>query len=137
VTVAKIGGFSLVELLVAMVIFSFGVLAGVALLGAGYRWEGQAELETQMTVAAEMKIEELKAIAGSEQDDTVQLALGGDLDANVAEHWDTVELDRRVFIRRWLVEAGPAGSRQAAVRAQPLNPPAAGQAMLWTYVIHE
>jgi len=135
--VRKTGGFSLVELLVALVIFSFGVLAGVALLGAGYRWEGQAELETQMTVAAEMKIEELKAIAGSEQVDTVQLAMGGDLDANVAEHWDTVELDGRVFVRRWWVGSGPAGARQVAVRAQALNPPAAGQAVLWTYFIHE
>ena len=40
-----------------MMIFSFGVLGGIALLETGYRWEGRAELATQMTVAAEMKKE--------------------------------------------------------------------------------
>ncbi len=130
-------GFSLVELMVALVIFSFGVLAGVALLGAGYRWEGQAELETQMTVAAEMKLEEFKAIAGMEVPDTVQLVPGGDLDTNVSGYWDTVELDGRDFTRRWRVQAGPAGTRRATVRVLPLDPPAAGVAELNTYVIHD
>ncbi|UCC74728.1 MAG: type II secretion system protein [Gemmatimonadota bacterium] len=131
------GGFSLVELMVALVIFAFGVLAGVALLGSGYRWEGQAELETQMTVAAEMKVEELKAVAGTELADTVQLMPGGDLDSNMSGYWDTAELDGRVFTRRWRVQAGPAGTRQVTVRVLPLDPPAAGYADLWTHVLHD
>jgi prepilin-type N-terminal cleavage/methylation domain-containing protein len=131
------GGFSLVELLVALVIFSFGVLAGVALLGAGHKWEGQAELETQMTVAAEMKMEDLKAVAGTNLPDTVALVPGGGLDSNVTGYWDSVELDGRLFTRRWEIVAGPAGARQLTVRALPLDPPASGQAELWTHVIHD
>ncbi len=130
-------GFTLVELMVALVIFSFGVLAGVALLGTGHKWEGQAELETQMTVAGEMKIEELKAIAGTELSDTVALVPGGGLESNVSGYWDTAELDGRQFTRRWQVQPGPAGTRQVMVRVMPLVPPAAGQAELWTNIIHE
>lgn len=134
---SKSGGFSLVELLVALVIFSFGVLAGVALLGTGHRWEGQAELETELTVAAEMKLEELKAIAGTDLPDTVQLVIGGSLSGDVTGYWDTVQLGAREFKRRWQVEAGPAGMRETTVRAIPHNPPAPGEAELATYLIHE
>lgn len=130
-------GFSLVELLVALVIFSFGVLAGAALLGTGHKWEGQAELETQLTVAGEMKIEELKAVAGTDLPDTLALVVGGDLDANVPGWFDTVELDGRVFTRRWQVEPGPAGTRLVTVRVLPFSPAAGGQAELWTSVLHE
>ncbi len=130
-------GFTLVELMVALVIFAFGVLAGVALLGAGHKWEGQAELATQMTVAGEMKIEELKAIAGTNLPDTVALVVGGALGSNVTGYSDTTDLDGRTFTRRWRVQAGPAGTRQVTVRVLPLDPPAAGQAELWTNVIHE
>lgn len=130
-------GFTLVELLVAMVVFAVGVLAGVALLGAGYHWEGRAELETQLTVAAEMKIEELKAVAGTSLADTAALVPGGDLDSNETGYWDTVNLDGRVFRRRWRVEWGPVGTRQTTVRAQALAPPASGDAELRTYVIHD
>lgn len=130
-------GFTLVELLVALVIFSFGVMAGAALLGTGHKWEGQAELETQLTVAGEMKIEGLKAIAGTNLPDTVALVPGGGLDSNVAGYFDAVEIDGRTFRRRWQVEPGPAGTRQIVVRVVPLIPPAGGQAELWTNVIHD
>ena len=130
-------GFSLVELMVALVIFSFGVLAGVALLGGGFRWEGKAELETQMTVAAEMKLEELKAVAGTDRTDTIAIVIGGGLDSNLSGYWDTSDVDGRTFTRRWQVENGPAGTRQVTVRAIPLNPPASGQAELRSYLIHD
>ncbi len=133
----RTSGFSLVELMVALVIFAFGVLAGVALLGSGYRWEGQAELETQITVAAEMKIEELKAVAGTNLPDTVQLVPGGNLESNESGYWDTADVDGRIFTRRWRVQAGPAGTRQVTVRVLPLDPPAAGEAEIWTHILHE
>jgi hypothetical protein len=101
------------------------------------KWEGQAELETQLTVAAEMKMEELKAVAGTSLSDTLALVPGGDLDTNATGYWDTVELDGRLFTRRWEVVQGPAGTRQVTVRTQPLDPPAAGKAELWTHILHE
>jgi type II secretory pathway pseudopilin PulG len=55
-------GFTIVEVIVATMVLAFGILAGVALLGTGFRWQGQAELTTQLTVAAESKIEDLKAV---------------------------------------------------------------------------
>ncbi len=120
-----------------MVIFSFGVLAGVALLGAGFRWEGQAELATELTVAAEMKIEELRAVAGTELADTVELVPGGDLDSNVTAHWDTVQIDGRSYTRRWVVEPGPVGTRRVAVRAIPRAPAGWGEAELRTHILHD
>ncbi len=133
----KYHGFSLVELMVSLVIFGFGALAAVALLGTGYAYEGQANLETQMTVLAEMKIEEFRAVASTDLPDTTALVIGGDLDSDVSGHWDTVELDGRTFRRRWRVEPGPAGTRYTTVRVQALDPPAPKTAELSTHVIHE
>ena len=129
-------GFSMVELIVALTIFSFGVLAVVALLGAGYRYEGRAHLDTQMTVIAEMKIEELRAVAGTKLADTVALVPGGGLDSDVAGYWESVLLDGRDFTVRWQVVTGPAGTRQLTVRAIPVAGPSRN-AELSTYVIHE
>ncbi len=131
------GGFSIVELIVSMTIFSFGVLGGVALLETGFRWEGRAELATQLTVAAEMKVEELKALAGTDLADTVQLEWGGSLETDVDNHEDTVDLDGRVVKRRWVVEVGPSGTRRVTVRAEIVRGRVLGQAELWTYVIHD
>ncbi len=129
-------GFSMVELMVALTIFSFGVLAVVALLGAGYRYEGRAQLDTQMTVIAEMKIEELRSVAGTKLADTVALVPGGGLDSDVAGYWESVLLDGRDFTVRWQVVTGPAGTRQLTVRAIAVARPSRN-AELSTYVIHE
>lgn len=130
-------GFSIVELIVSMTIFSVGVLGGVALLETGFRWEGRAEVATQLTVAAEMKVEELKALAGTDLADTVQLELGGSLESDVANHFDSLELDGRTFKRRWWIEDGPSGTRRVTVRSEIMIGRVVGQADLWTYVIHD
>lgn len=131
-------GFSEVELIVSLVIFMVGVLGAVGLIGAGYRYQGQSKLETEMTVLAETKIEELRAFASTDLADTVALNIGGDLDVDVVGHVDTVETSTGwVFVRRWEIVAGPAGTREITVRIRPLTPPAAGQADLSTTVLHE
>jgi type II secretory pathway pseudopilin PulG len=131
------GGFSIVELLVSMTIFSFGVLGGVALIETGFRWEGRAEVATQLTVAAEMKVEELKALAGTDLAEAVQLEIGGSLETDVANHWDSIDLDGRVLKRRWWVEVGPSGVRRVTVRADIVSGRVVDRADLWTYVIHD
>ena len=131
------GGFSIVDLIVSMTIFRFGVLGAVALLETGFRWEGRAELATQLTVAAEMKVEELKALAGTDLAETIQLELGGSVETEVANHWDRIDLDGRVIERRWMVEVGPSATRRVTVRAEIVRGGAVGRAELWTYVIHD
>ncbi len=130
-------GFTEVELLVSLMIFTIGILGGVTLLGAGYRFQGQSRLETELTILAEMKIEELSAMASTNLPDTVALLPGGDLDSDAVGYWDTPSAGDRVFSRRWEVVAGPAGTRQITVRVQPLDPPAASHADLSTTVLHE
>jgi len=131
------GGFSIVELIVSMTIFSFGVLGAVALLETGFRWEGRAELATQLTVAAEMKIEALKALEGTKGAEAKQLEFGGSLETDATDHWDSITLDGRVFKRRWTVEVGPSGTRRVTVRAEIVAEYVTGAAELWTYVIHD
>lgn len=129
-------GFTVVEVLISTVILAFGVLAGVALLGTGYRWQGQAELTTQLTVAAESKIEDLKAAAGSQAPDTVELGVGGDLESRAASHWDTVEEDGRMIERRWIIGPGPAGALQVTVVARPTVETVTRRVQLSTQLIH-
>jgi type II secretory pathway pseudopilin PulG len=129
-------GFTIVEVIVATMVLAFGILAGVALLGTGFRWQGQAELTTQLTVAAESKIEDLKAAAGTQAPDTIELALGGDLESNSANHWDTVEEDGRAIERRWRVQPGPAGALQITVVARPAFPSVARRIRLSTQLVH-
>ncbi len=130
-------GFTQVELLVSLIVFAVGIVGGVTLLGAGYRLQGQSRLETELTVLAEMKIEELRALAGTDLPDTTALVPGGDLESNATGYRDTIDVEGRIFNRRWLVVAGPAGTREITVRVQLLIPPAAGAADLSTTVLHE
>ena len=130
-------GFTEVELLVSLMIFTIGILGGVTLLGAGYRFQGQSRLETELTILAEMKIEELSAMASTNLPDTVALLPGGDLDSDAVGYWDTPSAGSRIFNRRWEVVTGPAGTRQITVRVQALDPPAYGHADLSTTVLHE
>jgi Tfp pilus assembly protein PilV len=129
-------GFTIVEVLVSTVILAFGILAGVAMLGTGFRWQGQAELTTQLTVAAESKIEDLKAVAGTQTADTIQLAVGGDLESNATGYWDSVEEVGRTVERRWMVRPGPAGALQVTVVAKTTFPAIARRVQLSTQLVH-
>ena len=64
---------------------------------------------TMANTLATAKIEELRMIDGSDP----RLAIGGDLDSNVADHFDTPT----GFTRRWVVAAGPADTLDVTLRA--------------------
>lgn len=130
-------GFTIVEVLVSTVILAFGVLGGVALLGTGFHWQGHADLTTQLTVAAESKIEDLRAAALTEAPDTIELAVGGDLESKSPGHWDTVQQENgRTIERRWMVRPGPAGTLQITVVARTIFPAVARRVELSTQLVH-
>lgn len=113
-------GFTIVELLAAMIILSIGMLSLAGVMGASNVRQAQARSRTDMVLLADAKLEALRAAAASVSADTVQLALGGSETTDVANHFDRSASARgRVYIRRWAVTAGPAGSRIVMIRVVP------------------
>jgi prepilin-type N-terminal cleavage/methylation domain-containing protein len=116
----RTAGFSLVEIMVAMTILSVGVLAMSGLMVTVSRSQIRATNLIEGTEAVQSKIEELRAVAAAGTSDTVQLAVGGSLTTAVANHIDTTRAGtNRSFVRLWVVEAGPGGTRKVTVRGEP------------------
>ena len=103
-------GFTLVETLVAMVIFVVGVLAVAMLILYGIRLQAFSREVTRSNAFAKAKIEELRVT-------TPRPVIGGDLNNNVAGYFDIRPLppDPPNFTRRWVVAAGPAGTLDVTV----------------------
>ena len=120
-------GFTIVELIIAVFILSVGIigLAGSMMHAGTIQRLGLSRVE--MTSLAESKIEDLRSKAVS-QTDTLHITLGGSLTSSTTDHWDQVtSAAGRSYRRRWVVAAGPAGSRDVTLRIEPL-PAARGEA---------
>ena len=115
-------GFSLVELIIALMMMTIGVVATTGLVGVVAKTHRRATVRTEMTEIGQNKIEELRAYARGGTADTVQLLVGGSLMSSQADHADTVASGRnKRFIRRWLVDEGPSDTRAVILRVVPLN----------------
>jgi prepilin-type N-terminal cleavage/methylation domain-containing protein len=118
-------GFSLVELLAAMVILSVGILALASTMVHTTRVQGMSR--TEIASVAELHMEDLRSRATSRAPvgRKAALAIGGGLDADVTNYHTTVNAgSRREFRVRWQVQAGPVGfdDRLVTVRVMPLVP---------------
>ncbi len=115
-------GFTLMELMVAMIILTVGLLGVASVLASITRRQIRTASRMEMTVLAESKLEELRAYSMLGASDTLQVTFGGSLTASVADHSDTQTSPSGVqYNRRWLVAAGPAGARDVTVRIQPVE----------------
>ncbi len=130
-------GSTIIEVIVALVVLSLGVLPLIALMGQGYRFQGHARFDVQIATLAEAKLEELIAVAGTESSDTVALNPGGSLEFDAPDHWDTVVLDVGSFTRRWEVQTGPAAVRDVTVRVIRTQPASSRVIELSTQLIHD
>ncbi len=118
-------GFSLVELIIALMMMTIGVVAAATLVAGVARTQRRATARTEMTEVGQSKIEELRAIASTQAPGAavpVELVVGGSLTASQEDHADTVASGRgRRFVRRWVVDNGPAGTLDVTIRVVPLN----------------
>ncbi len=110
-------GFSLVELMFALVILSVGVLGMASLMIAVSRSEMRSTARVELTEVVQNKLEELRAAAAAGTPDTVELNVGGTLGTPVADHVDTITSSAgRWYVRTWEVSTGPGGTRTVTVR---------------------
>ena len=101
-------GFTLVEVLVAMLVTVVGVVAVTIMVLYGVRLQTLSRDGTMATSLAKAKVEELHMLPAAAPERQV----GGSLTNNDADHFDQ-PVD--YFTRRWVVAAGPAGTQDITV----------------------
>jgi prepilin-type N-terminal cleavage/methylation domain-containing protein len=122
-------GFTLIEVLIAMVILVIALVAMAQLMAISLRMQQLGRNQTAATRLAQDKVDELM----SQNFNVAQLSLGaggapgGSLTADVANHFDAPA--GVPYRRRWLVEALPqdapvaAGKlRRVTIRVTPASP---------------
>jgi prepilin-type N-terminal cleavage/methylation domain-containing protein len=86
------GGFSLIEVMIAMALFSIGLLAVASLQGANVKNNTTGNITTQAAMLARAKIEELKsmdisALTAGEYEDADQIDADGNAGGIYKREW--------------------------------------------------
>ena len=106
-------GFTLVEPMVAMVVFLFGSLAVAQLIGVTAQMHGVSQNSTRGTHLAQQKVDELMKL-DFDVDASVQISPAGTLTADTLNYVDNPS---PANVIRWQVQAGPtANTRRVTVR---------------------
>lgn len=106
--------------MISIMILTVGLLGLAGTMASMMRYQDLASNRAEMAGLGDSKLEQLRGAGSTRSTDTLQLAVGGSLTSSVAAHADTVTTLRgRVYFRRWLVAAGPAGSRDVQMRVAP------------------
>jgi prepilin-type N-terminal cleavage/methylation domain-containing protein len=113
-------GFTLVEMMLAIIVLTVGLLGLASTMASMTRYQDLSAVHADMTALGDHKIEQLRVAATYMTADTMQLVVGGSLTVPTALHVDTLVERGRTFIRLWQVQDGPGGTRQVALRVQPL-----------------
>jgi prepilin-type N-terminal cleavage/methylation domain-containing protein len=119
--VRRSAGFTIVELLIALVVLAVGLLAVASGMASVSRRQELATSRAEMLHLADAKFEQLRAAAMSRTADTVQLGIGGSTTSPQPAHADTAMGRGRSYVRLWGVTAGPSGSRRVTLRVRPMR----------------
>lgn len=114
-------GFTLMEVVVAMLVCVVGLVAMAQMLAVTLRMQQLGRNSTQAVRLAQDKIDELSSMSFTT---APQVQCGGSLDEDTEDYNDVPVLDgtSQPYRRRWLVQAGPDGDpqlRQVTVRVIP------------------
>jgi prepilin-type N-terminal cleavage/methylation domain-containing protein len=119
-TLKRERGFTLVELVVAMVILTIGLLGLASSMATLTRWQALSSSRAEMTLLADGKLEQLRGAASVMSSGISELAIGGSVDV-AAEPWTDAVLgpDGRQYVLLWSVAAGPGATRSVQLRIKP------------------
>jgi prepilin-type N-terminal cleavage/methylation domain-containing protein len=115
-------GFTLVELMMAIVMLSFGLLGMAGLMVSSTQLQQLSAARSQMTTVAESKIEELRSYGMTAATDPLRarLNVGGAVAAAVGGYADSAQAPGgRWYYRRWQISGDIAGMRRVNLRVVP------------------
>lgn len=121
-TSRKRAGFTLIELMIAIVMLSFGLLGMAGLMVSSTQVQQLSTSRSQMTTVAESKLEELRSYGMTAATDPLRtrLNVGGSLVAPTAGYADSAQAPGgRWFYRRWQISNDIAGMRRVNLRIVP------------------
>jgi prepilin-type N-terminal cleavage/methylation domain-containing protein len=119
-------GFTIVELLLAIMLLSVGMLASAGILVSSTRLQRMAGSRAELTALGEAKLEELRSYGQTIPADPLRarLAIGGSTTVTTNAYADSLtSLNGVTYLRRWQISAGIAGARQVQLRVQPKSRP--------------
>ncbi len=111
-------GFSLIEVLIALVVIVIGVMAVYSMMVMGIRLQVLSRDTTLAIGLAEVKLEELRYMDPADPERT----LGGDLNSNVVDHFENA--NGNLFTVRWKIDPGPINTQDITIGVvtNALNP---------------
>ena len=119
-------GFGLIELMVAIIVLSVGMLGLASLMASALRRDRLTTSRSEVVSVAEAKFEELRAYSALHSSDALRARLnaGGSLTTNTTNYTDSLTaLNGRDYYRRWTVANGAAvGTRRVTLRVTPKTP---------------
>jgi prepilin-type N-terminal cleavage/methylation domain-containing protein len=113
-------GFTLIELMLAIIVLTVGVLGLASTMASMTRYQDLSAAHADMTALADNRLEQLRVAASYRTADTMQLVVGGDLTTPTAPYTATVMERGRSYVLTWVVVAGPGGTRNVTLRVTPL-----------------
>jgi|GEM_PF-2265863 len=122
-------GFTLLELLIAIVLLTVGILALARTMGGLGAQSTRTRMRADLAEVIDGKLEELRLVGAVSQANQAPLSIGGSTGSCASNHCDTVMDGRGLqHQRRWSVAAGPVTSTfVVTVQASPLGAAFAGQ----------
>ena len=111
-------GFSLIEVLIALVVIVIGVMAVSSMMVLAIRLQVLSRDTTLAIGLAEVKLEELRYMDPADPERT----LGGDLNSNVVDHFENA--NGNLFTVRWKIDPGPINTQDITIGVvtNALNP---------------
>jgi len=119
-------GFTIVELLLAIMLLSVGMLASAGILVSSTRLQRLAGSRGELTALGEAKLEELRAYGQTGEADPLRakLAIGGSTTVTTTAYADSLTgINGLQYLRRWQISAGIAGARRVQLRVEPKSRP--------------
>lgn len=115
-------GFSLVELIIALLLLTFGLLSLASALASSIVGQRLSASRGELTVLAEAKLEELRGYGSTLAADPLRAKLlsGGSVTGSLTGYADTVQTSNgRAYVRQWQISDGIAGARRVTIRVAP------------------
>lgn len=115
-------GFTLVELMIAIIVITIGVIGIASTTATMIRFQDVSAARTDMAALADNKFEQLRGFASARAlvlADTSQLTPGGSLTVATAGYNDVVTERGRTYTRLWLVTIGVGTTRNVTLRITP------------------